>query len=226
MFTFSNISDHVDAVLLAYNTYQLNFRSIQKDHFDLICKRIRCLQVISLVLSDENDTPAQSELFFSRLPIEQFSQLQTLTLINIEGESLKWIFPNLYKLNLLRSLTFLDFLITEHPYQHQTTEMQSLIYESFAQIVPRLNRIHLTNGTFLSSIPCPYLRHLNLEKCSINDLKTVFQHSNQLRSFFLCLDMHNSSTFDQISFLIQLIRLHLKIEKLLGLQDLFDGDRW
>ncbi|CAF1076733.1 unnamed protein product [Adineta steineri] len=96
IFTFSNISDHVDAVLLAYNTYQLNFRSIQKDHFDLICKRIRSEQIISLVLSDENDTPAQSELFFSRLQIEQFTQLQTLTLINIEGESLKWIFPNFY----------------------------------------------------------------------------------------------------------------------------------
>ncbi|CAF1076712.1 unnamed protein product [Adineta steineri] len=99
-------------------------------------------------------------------------------------------------------------------------------------------------------MPFPYLRHLNLEKCSINDLKTLFQHSNQLRSFSLCLDMHNSSTFDQISFPIQLIRLHLKIEnriisidemeylllnlpylqylqlELFGLQDLFDGDRW
>jgi hypothetical protein len=211
LFTFSNISDHVNAVLLAYNTYQLNFRSIQKSHFDLICQRIRPEQVISLALSDETDTPAQSELFFSRFKIEQFTQLKTLTLINIDGESLKWIFPNLYKLNLLRSLTFLD--TTEDSNQYQTTKIQLFIYESFTQIMPRLNRIHLMNGTFLSSIPFPYLRHLNLEKCSINDLKTLFQHSNQLRSFTLCLDMHYSSTFDQISFPIQLIRLRLKIER-------------
>jgi hypothetical protein len=211
LFTFSNISDHVNAVLLAYNTYQINFRLIQKSHFDLISKRIRSEQIISLVLSDENDTPGQSELFFSRFQIEQFTQLQSLTMINIEDKSVKWVFPNLYQLNLLRSLTLLDST-TEHPNQYQKTEIQSLIYEGFTQIMPRLNRLHLMNGTFLSSIPLPYLRHLNLEKCSINDLKTLFQHSNQLRSFSLCLDMHYSSTFDQISFPIQLIRLHLKIE--------------
>ncbi|CAF1516287.1 unnamed protein product, partial [Adineta steineri] len=57
LLSFSDISDHVNAVLLADAAYQLDFRSIQKDYFDLIYNRIRPEQVISLILSDESDTP-------------------------------------------------------------------------------------------------------------------------------------------------------------------------
>ncbi|UJR18203.1 hypothetical protein I4U23_005104 [Adineta vaga] len=74
----------------------------------IILKCIRSEQVITLILSDDYDTPGQSQLFFSRFQIQQFTQLQALTLINIEFQSLKWIFPNLNKLNFLRSFTFLD----------------------------------------------------------------------------------------------------------------------
>ncbi|CAF3726425.1 unnamed protein product, partial [Adineta steineri] len=233
---------------LADAAYQLDFRSIQKDYFDLIYNRIRPEQVISLILSDESDTPAQSQLFFSRFHIEQLTQLQTVTLIKIESHSLKWIFSNLSKLKSLRSLTFL-VTTTENEYQSQIYNIQSLVHESLLKIIPRLHRIHMTDGMFLSYIPIPYLRHLHLEKCSTNDLKTLFQHSTQLRSLSLCLNMY-SSTFDRVSLPIQLIRLHLKIEKkvismneieyflsnlpylqhlrldLHGSQDLFDGYRW
>ncbi|CAF0840521.1 unnamed protein product [Adineta steineri] len=245
---FSDISDHVNAVLLADAAYQLDFRSIQKDYFDLIYNRIRPEQVISLILSDESDTPTQSQLFFSRFHIEQLTQLQTVTLIKIESHSLKWIFLNLSKLKSLRSLTFL-VTMTRKEYQNQIYNVQSLVHESFTKNIPRLHRIHMIDGMFLSSMPFAYLRHLHLEKCSINDLKTLFQHSTQLRSLSLCLNMH-SSTSDLILFPVQLIRLHLKIEKkvismnemkyflsnlpylqhlcleLHGSQDLFDGYRW
>jgi hypothetical protein len=177
LLTFSNISDYVNAVLLAYDTYVLNFRSIQKDHFDLSCKHIRPEQVTSLVLSDEKDTPPQSLLFFSHFQIEQFTQLRTLILIKIETKSLKWIFPNLSKLKLLRSLTFLDLNVI-----YQSNDIQSLVNESFKQVPFHLNRIHLTDGTFLSSISVSSLRYLKLERCSINDLETLFQRSTQLQS--------------------------------------------
>ena len=206
LLTFSNISDYVNAVLLAYDTYELNFRSIQKNHFDLICKHIQPEQVTSLVLSDENDTPPGSHIFFSHFQIEQFTQLRTLILIKIEAKSLKWIFPNLSKLKLLRSLTFLDLNVI-----YQSNDIQSLVNESFKQFPFHLNRIHLTDGTLLSSISVASLRYLKLEKCSINDLKTLFQRSTQLQSLSICLNMY-SSTSDLILFPIQLIRLHLKIQ--------------
>ena len=95
LLTFSGVSDHLDAVLLAYSASQVDFQSIRRTHFDLICHRIRSEQVISLAISDDGNTPGLSELFFSRFRIEQFTQLRSLTLIEIEFESMKSIFPNL-----------------------------------------------------------------------------------------------------------------------------------
>lgn len=210
LFTFSDVSDHLNAILMAYTTYQLNFRFIRKDHFDLICKRIPSERVISLVLSDENETPGQSDLFFSYFRIEQFTQLQTLTLIKIEADSSIRIFPNLYKLHLLRSLTILDSTNVNES-KIQMNNIQSFVCESFIQITPHLTRIHMTDGIFLASMPLPNLRYLKLETCSIDELEKLTQHLTQLKSFSVCLDMY-SSTSDVISLPIQLVRLHLKIE--------------
>ncbi|CAF1117819.1 unnamed protein product [Rotaria sordida] len=85
LFTFSYISDYVNEVLLSYLDYRLDFKSIQKSDFDLVCHRIRPDQVVSLTISDDIDTPGQSELFLSHFQIEQFTRLQSFTLIQIES---------------------------------------------------------------------------------------------------------------------------------------------
>jgi hypothetical protein len=82
--SFSDVSDHVNALLLIYSTYRLNFQSIQISDFNLICHRIRPEKVIYLKLSDDNNTPGLSEHFFSKFQIEQFAQLRSLTLSEIE----------------------------------------------------------------------------------------------------------------------------------------------
>ena len=102
LLSFLNVSDHVDAILTNYSTYQVNFKAILKSHFDLVCKYIRPDQIISLIISDETDTSGQSELFFSHFRIEQFTQLQCLTLIEPEIDTLSFIFPNLINLHRLR----------------------------------------------------------------------------------------------------------------------------
>jgi hypothetical protein len=81
----------------------INFESIRKCHFDLICRYIRPEQVISLILSDKNDTPNQSQLFRSFFSIEQFINLRALKLIELDddGES---FFSDLYKVEHLVSL--------------------------------------------------------------------------------------------------------------------------
>jgi phage-related holin len=60
--TFYNINDYVNATLQSYSIYQLDLKS----HFRRICRYVHPEQVISLILSDSNDTPGLSELFFSR----------------------------------------------------------------------------------------------------------------------------------------------------------------
>jgi hypothetical protein len=98
LFAFSGVSDYVDSTLCTYSAYRLDFRSIGKAHFDWVCRHIRAEQVISLILSDADDTPVLSQFFFSRFCIEQFTQLRSLVLIEIELDTVKLIFSNLHKL--------------------------------------------------------------------------------------------------------------------------------
>ncbi|CAF1270549.1 unnamed protein product, partial [Rotaria sordida] len=53
----------------------------------------------ALILSDDQYTPGQSQLFLSHFQIDEFINLQSLTLIEIERKSLEIINEHLYKLN-------------------------------------------------------------------------------------------------------------------------------
>jgi hypothetical protein len=108
IFTFHNINDYVNTSLQSYSYYHLDLKSISKSYFRYICQYIRPEQVISLILSDGDDTPGQSQIFFSRFQIEQFIRLRSLTLIEIEFNSLELIFTNLHKLDQLCALSFDD----------------------------------------------------------------------------------------------------------------------
>ena len=81
--SFFHISDYVDRILLTYDEYQVNFQSIVKNDFDLICENVQPDQVISLILSDGNETPGQSGLFLSFFYLRQFVSLSALQLIEI-----------------------------------------------------------------------------------------------------------------------------------------------
>jgi hypothetical protein len=134
LFSFAGVSDHVDTILLSYFAHRLDLKSIRRVDFDFLLHRIRPEQVISLTLSDDVDTPGQTELFLSRFRIEQFTHLRSLTLINIEFESLEAIFSNMDKLKQLKVLSFTDHTITQ------------------------LNRLDFSDGTNLAKTPLTNLR--------------------------------------------------------------------
>ncbi len=54
-------------------------------------------------------------------------------------------------------------------------------------IISQLNRLHLISSECLQSIQFPYLVHLKLEECSMNDLKTIFIRTPSLISLDICL---------------------------------------
>ncbi|CAF4255971.1 unnamed protein product, partial [Rotaria sordida] len=66
---FFDTSDYFNDILSNYDRYRINSQSITKSDFDFICHFILPNQVISLILSDEKETPYQSELFFSDFQI-------------------------------------------------------------------------------------------------------------------------------------------------------------
>jgi hypothetical protein len=197
LFSFSGVSDHVDTILLSYFAHRLDLKSIRRADFDFLLHRIRPEQVISLTLSDDNDTPGQTELFLSRFRIEQFTHLRSLTLINIEFISLEAIFSNMDKLKQLKVLSFTDYTITQ------------------------LNRLDFSDGTNLTKIPLTNLRYLKLERCFIDDLRVIFQHAPGLKSLDICLNLEKPNlemnlTTTRLSRLKLEIRGEVKIELFLN----------
>ena len=167
LLTFSDVSDYINAVLLTYSAYRLDLRSIRKSDFDLVRRNILPEQVIALTLSDDNDTPDQSELFFSYFQIEEFTQLRSLTLIKIEFNSIKSIFSNLHRLHRLRFLSFnVDIIRHRYPawnddYSNESNQLKAFLMNTYTRVLPQLSRVRLNGSTDLTSIPLLRLRHLN-----------------------------------------------------------------
>lgn len=226
LFTFYNVTDYIDAVLLSYASYRLDFTGTQKLDFDFICDHILPDQVISLTLSDNNDTFGLSEIFLSRFHIEQFTQLRSLTLIQIEIESLKIIFPNLYKLHQLRSLSF-DIETIRHKYpawyndhSHESQRFKYFLIQTYNKVFPQLHYISCHSSNDLVSIPLPHLRQLKLLNFSDDDLEKRFQNSLYLKSLDLTLNL-NTQDWDFIFAKNQLIRLNLKLRSMIKKKRIF-----
>ena len=217
LFTFSNVSDYIDISLLTYSAYQFNFKSIPRATFDFLCHRIRPEQVISLTLSDDNDTTGQTELFLSRFRIEQFIHLRSLKLAQIEFESLEPIFSNLDKLKQLKALSFNDstikfkYPLKPHTYSSEYDQIILLILNTYFSVLPQLTRLYFNNGTTLTRLPLSNLRHLKLERCFIDDLKTIFHNAPELKSLDICLNLEDPNLTTNLTS-SQLIRLKLKIQ--------------
>jgi hypothetical protein len=209
LFTFHNVNDYINATLESYTNYQLNFKSISMFHFRRICRHVRPEQVVSLTLSDANDTSGQSELFFSYFQIEQFIRLQSLTLVEIEFNSLKCIFTNLHKLRQLRAFSFDDQSI-RYQYSPQDKPVPSYPIDVNKSVLSQLNCLHLNNDAMLRFIPFPHLRNLNLRQCRIDELNTIFQHTPQLKSLSVSLNF-NGSKLELVFPPNQLTQLNLQI---------------
>ncbi len=217
--TFNDVSDYINDILRTYPTWQLNLKSIQRDHFDIICRYIQPENVISLTLSDDIDTPGQSELFFSYFQFEEFTHLRFLTLVKIEAHSLVLVFSNLHKLKQLSSLSFDIFLIKfewqnlNGSYWHPNERRQknSIILNGYTRILPYLNRLHVGDNLGLACTPLPELRNLKLKKCWHNELKDILQHAPLLESLDVCLELEYS-TMEITLVSSQLTRLRLTIE--------------
>jgi hypothetical protein len=219
LFTFYNINDYVNATLESYYAYQLDFKSISKSNFRRICRHIRPEQTISLTLSDGNDTPGQSEVFFARFQIKQFIRLRSLTLINIEFNSLESIFSNLPQLHQLRSFSF-DAYRIRHKYgpldlnaRNKLEQINLMLRNTYAQVFPKLNFLYLNGRWALESIPLPNLLYLKLGHCSIDELNKITNLAPELRSLDISI---NWDLIDFFWFAVPLLpsrltRLNLKI---------------
>ncbi|UJR16992.1 hypothetical protein I4U23_003890 [Adineta vaga] len=105
LYSFYNFSRYLRQCIRSYQKYKINFTSISKNEFDQICKIIRPDQILALTLSDDEETPGQTALFFTRFPRfeQQFIRLECLHIRNFEE------FPGLSQMESLHTLS-IDFI--------------------------------------------------------------------------------------------------------------------
>jgi hypothetical protein len=175
-YAFFNLNSYFNAVLVSYDRYFVNFRSIIKSQFDIICQHIRPDQIISLTLSDDEETLNQSELFFSLFNIEQFINLRSFDINSIDANAFKRL-SNLHKLKHLSSLKLPRF---SKPYDmHLASAVQNLL--------PQLRQllVHETNYLLINQLP--HLRHLTIIHCRCLHLANIFHHVSKLHSLSITI---------------------------------------
>lgn len=216
--TFSDVSPYLDAVLLAYPCYRVNFKSIRRTDFDLICQRISPNQVISLTLSDDKNTPGQIQLFLSRFQIDQFIHLRSLTLIDIGCDFWEPIVSKISQLNSLVSFSYIVPTRSE-PWVSvlsgtEITKLDKHLFDIYSPVLPKLNRLRLLHGNYFTSTQFPCLRQLTLERCSSDTLKHLCSAAPQLESLDIELQLFRSKQ----TFIYPFAHLNRLVLKITGMQ--------
>ncbi|UJR11310.1 hypothetical protein I4U23_015491 [Adineta vaga] len=82
--SFHDFSRYLRQCIHSYDQYKINFKSISKREFDIICRVLQPEQIMSLTLSDDEETPGQIDHFFTRFPTfdQSFTRLEHLRLRN------------------------------------------------------------------------------------------------------------------------------------------------
>ncbi|CAF1104864.1 unnamed protein product [Adineta ricciae] len=176
LYSFRNINDYIDNILSNYQYYVVNFKSIRRSHFDLVCQ-LRADQIISLILSDNVDTPKQSRLFQSNFSIEQFTRLRSLKCIEVDDED-DVIFPHLFTLPQLRSVEIhlkfkVPLIIAPPSLRRFTIETSPKIQLNLDLGITLVQFGHLRELT-LPICPCSYLQRIFYEASQLTALKISF----------------------------------------------------
>lgn len=183
LYSFLNITDYLDNVISSYDHSFINFYSILRPLFDLTCQYIRPDQILALVLSESNDTLDQTQLFFSHFPIEQFSRLRAITLIDVDNDS---------------EQSSIDLNNLEHL---KSLEIRTKRHAQYLHIMPKLTRfvisyqymLYFESDTYITRAELFRLRHLTLKHCSHSQLKDVFRYAPFLVSLNVSIifESHN-----------------------------------
>ncbi|CAF1489447.1 unnamed protein product [Rotaria sordida] len=104
LFSIRPVNQLFRALVNSYDRYNLDFKSISKSNFHLLCRSINPQNVISLKLWDDEYTPNQIALFISSFRLRQLTRLHSITLFGIEEFQLNMILKRI-NLNLLTSFS-------------------------------------------------------------------------------------------------------------------------
>ncbi|UJR19959.1 hypothetical protein I4U23_023091 [Adineta vaga] len=228
-------------IVPTYDRFQLNFKSILKSDFHLLCNLVESRNVEVLTLSDDDETPGQIEYFISTFCIDQFIRLRKLTLYEIDNCYLHIILTNI-KTSELNSLS----IYSKRDYSQDNTTAVDL---ASAIVLPRLLTFHLNIPSFdVTNIAWPFqctIKHLEIcchsfdgycnflyhlpnlqtlvvEQLHVNDLEqikaklTEFEPVNQLTSLTLKYSLIDMAILELLLSLTPLLK-HLGLVRAVSL---------
>ncbi|CAF1197551.1 unnamed protein product [Adineta ricciae] len=226
-----------------YNQYQLNFYSCTKYNFYRFARIINPVHIVSLVLSDDDRTPGQINLFLSLFHLNQFHALRSLTLLEIEDSNLNLILNDLSSLALrsltIQSRTFFTWtnqtLACLSPVLEQSSLKQFTLsiwcFEIYDFIWPNqchIEHVHISNRITFEQYctileRCLSLRTFIIKDVLWNDTNTInVKHYRQLKS--LTLEDNRMDIFKLEQFLS--LTPSLTYLKVIGMAYLMDSYRW
>ena len=179
--SFPNVCTYLRAISHTYNRYQLDFNSISKPDFHRICQYIPCEDILSLTLSDGNETPGQIKLFLSLFNIEQFTRLLSLTLLEIDDDNLSQILC----LDITSTLTSLSINWQEsHCPANKTLSLLSTLLKRLNLRRLTLKTSSYTIGEISWPVQCT-LEHLTLMYITQKQYCTLLRETPNLRTLVL-----------------------------------------
>jgi hypothetical protein len=212
---FQGLNSRFNSLLFVhFRRYHLDFRSVSKRDFDIVCREYVPLildRIISLHLSDGDETPDQIKCFISHgLILHQFTHLSSLSLFNLRSPVIaNKIMIECHRLQHLSYLSFIeckfqDDFITLHQTFNSIWSLPKLIHchldvelerEDYFVVPPMIS----TSLRSLSIKPYQY---------RLDQLARVFENTPDLR--YLWIDLRNDSNDQLLPFTVPSI-IKLKI---------------
>ena len=173
---FSDVTPYLNTVFNSYSRMQLNLKSMKKSTFYFICEHVHPNQIQSLVLSDDEYTCGQIELFMSLLPLIQCINLQYLSINQIPNADLLYrMFAHLENHAQLRRLSITGARILMN-------KVRTRYIAEILTTLPSLKYLTLIDSTPLTTLrqPLSRLTHLTIRFAAPNDLRIIFQRAPNL----------------------------------------------
>lgn len=183
-YSLYNVSPRINAFLISYNHYKLNLCSISRFNFNVVCNIVQPQHIISLILSDDDQTPGQIGLFLSLFNAQELHRLHSLTLLQIEERHL-FIFLQHIPIDNLSSLT-IKWRGGSHCRGNSTrtlTLLSSAISQSNLRYLDLNLWIYGIKNLLLSN-PCT-LQYLCIDICSFSEYRLILDQSPHLKTLIL-----------------------------------------
>ena len=248
LLSFRYLSKKFYSIINNCNDYHLNLSSISKKNYDLIFSNLIFKEkIISIILSDENQTAGQIQLFLSHFKFSQFPRLDSLTIKNVDSKNLNEILNDIIDCSSLTSFSF-----------YSRGKRNKFTYDLLSKLIQKLNIKRLsmnTNAHYIEGIfysikqsnlidlnlgiitlneykilleNCPYLEKLIIDDCWINDIDQYSSIKSYHQLKYLTLKQTNRSII-QLEYILLLTKSIIKLKIIncpLTSNSLIDGFRW